>query len=64
MARVGIIAMDAVKKALAEEFSMKDVGELAFLSIQISRDRANRTITIRQILDAKPVSIPIIIHSS
>jgi hypothetical protein len=67
-----IDAIDAVKKALAEEFSMKDVGELAyFLGIQVSRGRANKTITIRQdgyvnmilekfqMLDAKPVSIPI-----
>ena len=65
-----INAIDAVKKALAEEFSMKDVGELAyFLGIQVSRDRANKTIMIRQdgyvniilekfqMLDAKPVSI-------
>jgi hypothetical protein len=67
-----IEAIDAVKNALVEEFIMKDVGELAyFLGIQVSRDRANKTIMIRQdgyvnmilekfqMLDAKPVSIPI-----
>src|SRR5579859_4771644 len=67
-----IDTINAVKKALAEEFSMKDVGELAyFLSIQVSRDRTNKTITIRQdgyvnmilkkfqMLDTKLVSIPI-----
>src|SRR5579859_5329136 len=41
--------INAVKRGLAEEFSMKDVGELTFfLGIQVNRDRANKTITIRQ----------------
>jgi len=40
-------AIDAVKMGLAEEFSMKDVRELAyFLSIQVSRNHADKTIII------------------
>src|SRR5579859_1528139 len=67
-----IDTIKAVKRGLAEKFNMKDVGELTFfLSIQVDRDRTNKTITIRQdgyvnmilkkfqMLDAKPVSIPI-----
>src|SRR5579859_419301 len=67
-----IDTINAVKKALAEKFNMKDVGELTFfLGIQVNRDRADKTITIRQdgyvnmilkkfqMLDAKPASIPI-----
>jgi hypothetical protein len=42
-------AIDAVKMGLVEEFSMKDVGELAYiLGIQVGHDSANKTITIRQ----------------
>src|SRR5579859_4211322 len=67
-----IDTINTVKKVLAEKFSMKDVGELAyFLGIQVSCNRADKTITIRQdryvntilekfqMLDVKPVSIPI-----
>src|SRR5579859_3800899 len=67
-----IDTINAVKRALAEKFNMKDVGELTFfLGIQVNRDRADKTIMIRedgyvnmilkkfQMLDAKPASIPI-----
>jgi hypothetical protein len=67
-----IKTMQVIKKALANRFSMKDLGPLGFyLGVSITRDRQKRTIQLSQqtyvekmlktfnLSECKPVSIPL-----